>query len=134
MACAGGSSKERQPTALQTEYILTSRRASNRRLRVFLGIAAAVTVITVILAVVATYQRGIAQKQTARAEQRTREVSQSLSRSDFFEATRRLAEKGAGAALAHLARALRTDLGNKDAQRRLISPPPNENCAELFGI
>jgi WD40 repeat protein len=116
-----GAQKERQPTALQTEYILTSRRASNRRLRVFLGIAAAVTVITVILAVVATYQRGIAQKQTARAEQRTREVSQTLSRSDFLEATRRLSANETGAALAHLARSLRIDPSNKDAQRRLIS-------------
>src|ERR1043166_9382114 len=79
-----GSDKERQPTALQTEYIIASRRASSRRLRMFLGIAVAVVVITILLAAVATIQRGIAVK-------RTREVSQSLSRSDLLEATRRLA-------------------------------------------
>src|SRR5919106_3178131 len=116
-----GSARDRNPTQLQTEYILTSRRSSNRRLRVSLGIALAVIVITIILAAVATYQRGIARKETARAEQRTREVSQSLSRSDFFEATRRLAENETSAALAHFARALRTDPDNRDAQRRLIS-------------
>lgn len=116
-----GSARERNPTQLQTEYILSSRRASNRRLRVLLGVAVAVIAMTILLAAVATYQRGIARSERARAEQRTREVSQSLSRSDFFEATRRLSANEAGAALAHLARALRTDPENKDAQRRLIS-------------
>jgi hypothetical protein len=116
-----GSARERNPTQLQTEYILTSRRASNHRLRVFLGIAVAVIVITIVLAAVATYQRGIARNERARAEQRTREVSQSLSRSDFLEATRRLTAYETGAALAHLARALRIDPGNSVAQRRLVS-------------
>jgi WD40 repeat protein len=45
-----GAQKERQPTALQTEYILTSRHASSRRLRMFLGIAVAVVAITIVLA------------------------------------------------------------------------------------
>ena len=71
----------------------------------FLGIAVAVVVITILLAAVATIQRGIARKERERAEQRTREVSQSLSRSDFLEATRRLAADETGATLAHLARA-----------------------------
>jgi WD40 repeat protein len=109
-----GSARERNPTQLQTEYILTSRRASNRRLRVFLGVAVAVIAMTILLAAVATYQRGV-------AEQRTREVSQTLSRSDFLEGTRHLSANEAGAALAHLARSLRTDPSNRDAQRRLIS-------------
>ena len=87
----------------------------------FLGIAVAVVVITILLAAVATIQRGIARKERERAEQRTREVSQSLSRSDFLEATRRLAANETGATLAHLARALRVDPENGIAQRRLIS-------------
>ncbi len=109
-----GTEKERQPTALQTEYIIASRRASSRRLRMFLGIAVAVVVITILLAAVATIQRGIAVK-------RTREVSQSLSRSDLLEGSRRLAANETGATLAHLARALRVDPENGIAQRRLIS-------------
>src|SRR5262249_14267658 len=60
-------------------------------------------------------------KQEAKAKEQTKKVSQSLSRSDFFEATRRLSQSEAGPALAHLARALRTDPDNQDAQRRLIS-------------
>lgn len=116
-----GTTRERNPTQLQTEFILTSRRASNRRLRVFLGIAIAVVVVTLVLAAVALVQRGIARSERQRAEQRTREVSQSLSRSDFLEATRRLAANEAGAALAHLARALRVDPENAIAQRRLIA-------------
>ena len=53
-----GSARERNPTQLQTEYILTSRRASNRRLRIFLCIAIAVVVVTIVLAAVASVQRG----------------------------------------------------------------------------
>ena len=109
-----GSARERNPTQLQTEYILTSRRASNRRLRVLLCIAAAVVGVTIVLAAVASVQRGV-------AIQRTREVEQSFSRSDFLEATRRLAANETGAAFAHLARALRKDRHNGSAQQRLVS-------------
>ena len=116
-----GTQKERQPTALQTEYIIASRRASNRRLRMFLGIAVAVVVMTIVLAAVATFSAASRGRSAQRAEQRTREVSQSLSRSDFLEATRRLAANETGATIAHLARALRVDPENRIAQRRLIS-------------
>ncbi|HEU4679958.1 MAG TPA: toll/interleukin-1 receptor domain-containing protein, partial [Terrimicrobiaceae bacterium] len=109
-----GTTQDRNPTQLQTEYILASRRASTRRLRVLLGLAIAAVVITAILAIAALVQRGI-------AVQRTKEVSQSLSRSDFLESTRRLGADETGAALAHLARALRVDPENSVAQRRLIS-------------
>jgi hypothetical protein len=109
-----GTAQDRNPTQLQTEYILASRRASTRRLRVLLGLAIAAVVITAVLAIAAIAQRGI-------AVQRTKEVSQSLSRSDFLESTRRIASNETGAALAHLARALRVDPENSIAQRRLVS-------------
>src|SRR5262245_53899992 len=151
-----GAQKERQPTALQTEYIIASRKASARRQRITLGALSLGFVVAIALAVLAWGQRTEAVKnaneanlqkqeavkqrteavknaneadrqkqeavkQEAEAKAQTKKVSQSLSRSDFFEATRRLSQSEAGAALAHLARALRTDPGNKDAQSRLIS-------------
>ena len=118
---AAGNARERNPTQLQTEYILISRRASNRRLRTLLGIAIAVIALTIVLAALALIQRGVARTERARAEQRTREVSQNLSRRDFLEATRRLRTNEGGAALAYLARALRVDPQNRVAQQRLVS-------------
>src|SRR5262249_21662777 len=130
-----GAQKERQPTALQTEYIIASRKASARRQRITLGALTFGLVLAIVLAIVAWRQRTEAVKnaieadrqkqeavkQEAKAKEQTKKVSQTLSRSDFLEATRRIAANETGAAIAHLARALRVDPSNKDAQRRLIS-------------
>src|SRR5262249_40066769 len=59
-----GSARDRNPTELQTAYILASRRASNRQLRTLFGIAIAVVVVTIALATWAMIQRGIAQRKT----------------------------------------------------------------------
>ena len=58
-----GTDKERQPTALQTEYIIASRKAAAMRQRITLGAVSLALVIAVILAVVALFARQEAVKQ-----------------------------------------------------------------------
>jgi WD40 repeat protein len=58
-----GAQKERQPTALQTEYIIASRKAAARRQRITLGAVSVSLVITVALAVLAWFKRNEAVSQ-----------------------------------------------------------------------
>ena len=50
-----GAQKERQPTALQTEYIIASRKAAARRQRITLGAVTFGLVVAIVLAVVAFF-------------------------------------------------------------------------------
>ena len=59
--------KKRQPTALQTEYIIASRKAAARRQRITLGAVTFGLVIAAVLAVVAFFARQEAVKQGAKA-------------------------------------------------------------------
>src|SRR5881409_3619155 len=59
--------KKRQPTALQTEYIIASRKAAARRQRITLGAVTFGLVIAAVLAVVALFARQEAVKQGAKA-------------------------------------------------------------------
>src|SRR6266478_2083790 len=52
-----GTQKERQPTPLQTEYIIASRKAAARRQRITLGAVTFGLVIAAVLAVVALFAR-----------------------------------------------------------------------------
>ena len=56
-----GADKERQPTSLQTDYIIASRKAAARRQRITLG--AVSFRVAVVLAILALIQRGEARKQ-----------------------------------------------------------------------
>ncbi|HEY5777813.1 MAG TPA: TIR domain-containing protein [Terrimicrobiaceae bacterium] len=58
-----GTDKERQPTALQTGYIIASRKAAANRQRITLGAVSAGLVVSLILAVLAWSQRNEAQSQ-----------------------------------------------------------------------
>src|SRR5437867_7834641 len=62
-----GTQRERQPTALQTEYIIASRKAAARRQRIMLGAVSFVLIVSIILTIVALTQRqqAIAQKNLA---------------------------------------------------------------------
>src|SRR5438093_2296601 len=62
-----GAQKDRQPTALQTEYIIASRKAAARRQRIMLGAVSFVLIVSIILTIVALTQRqqAIAQKNLA---------------------------------------------------------------------
>ena len=53
-----GAEKDRQPTALQTEYIIASRKAAARRQRITLGAVTFGFVVAIVLAVVAFFARG----------------------------------------------------------------------------
>jgi WD40 repeat protein len=55
--------KERQPTALQTEYIIASRKAAARRQRITLAAVSFGLVIAIVLAVLAWFQRNEAVRQ-----------------------------------------------------------------------
>jgi tetratricopeptide (TPR) repeat protein len=52
-----GAEKGRQPTALQTEYIIASRKAATRRQRITLGAVSFGLVVAIVLAIVAWSQR-----------------------------------------------------------------------------
>jgi len=88
-----GSDKERQPTALQTEYIIASRKASSKRQRITLGAVSFGLVLAIVLAVAAVIQRDKAHA--------------SLSQSDFAEGTRLTNAGQPGRALPYFARAVR---------------------------
>src|SRR5262249_11819154 len=52
-----GAQKDRQPTPLQTEYIIASRKASARRQRITLGAVTFGLIVAIVLAVVALFAR-----------------------------------------------------------------------------
>jgi WD40 repeat protein len=119
-----GAQKERQPTALQTEYIIASRKAAARRQRLTLGAVTFGAVVALALAVVAWTQRSkaIVQEKVAikNAEEATRQKEaaiQTLSESDFRQGIKLIEEDRADKAMAHLARAVRLTSHSKAAAR-----------------
>src|SRR5439155_2392718 len=62
-----GTQKERQPTALQTEYIIASRKAAARRQRITLGAVTFGFVVAIVLAVLAIWKAVEANRQRAEA-------------------------------------------------------------------
>lgn len=71
-----GAEKDRQPTALQTDYIIASRKAAARRQRITLVAVTCAAVIAVVLAVVAFTQRTKALAQETIAEKRRGEAEE----------------------------------------------------------
>src|SRR6266513_2961834 len=87
-----GAQKERQPTALQTEYIIASRKAAARRQRITLGAVTFGAVVAIVLAILALIQRGEARKQERVAKDNAAEATrqkeaalETLSQSDFAQ-------------------------------------------------
>ena len=76
-----GAQKERQPTALQTEYIIASRKAAARRQRITLGAVTFALVVAIALAALAFYQRNLAEerRRQARARELTSEARLAIS-------------------------------------------------------
>jgi hypothetical protein len=131
-----GAQKERQPTRLQTEYIIASRKGSARRQRITLGAVTLGFVVAIVLAVIARGQRTEAVKnatpadrqkenaltQESKAKDQTRaalaakkETSEVASRGNVSLA-RYSKNRGKNAqALAHLAQALRQNPQNREA-------------------
>src|SRR5262249_51884000 len=99
-----GSQKDRQPTALQTEYIIASRKAAARRQRITLGAVTFALIVAIVLAVVALFARHKAVEQETKAKNTS--VQADFDLSDMYRQT---AEAIHPRTLAHLARALRTD-------------------------
>src|SRR5215510_803809 len=75
-----GTEKERQPTALQTEYIIASRKEETRRQRIWRWSLSVGVAIVSLLAIVAWLLRGKAVQNEAKA-------SQTLAGADFLRAT-----------------------------------------------
>jgi WD40 repeat protein len=122
-----GTEKERQPTALQTEYIIASRKAAARRQRITLGTVTFGAVVAIVLAILALIQRGEARKQEGVAKENAAEAIrqkeaalETLSQSDFAQGTRLVADQRAAQALAYFARAVRSN-GNPAAATRIAS-------------
>ncbi|MEO6567771.1 MAG: toll/interleukin-1 receptor domain-containing protein, partial [Opitutaceae bacterium] len=88
-----GADEKRQPTALQTEYIIASRKGAARRQRMTLGAVSFGLVLAIALAIAAWFQRN--------------KALASLSQSDFMEGTRLVKADQAGRALPYFARAVR---------------------------
>src|SRR5215469_3492640 len=103
-----GANKDRQPTELQTEYIIASRKAATRLQRITLGAVTFGFVIAVVLAVLAFFAE-------AKAKAATNKTSQIASRGNVSLA-RYSKERGKNAqALAQLAQALRLNPENREA-------------------
>src|SRR5438874_3762574 len=77
-----GAQKERQPTALQTEYIIASRKAAARRQRITLGAVATAAVVALGLAVVAWTQRTKAVEQERAANKNARDAREAEQRAN----------------------------------------------------
>jgi|GEM_PF-2669500 len=116
-----GIDKERQPTSLQTEYIIASRKASSKRQRIALGAVTFGALVAVVLAILAWKERGTAVQQTARAIMEKEHSLQIASRGDFVAATRLIAQADTTRALAYLARALELWPANHAAADRLFT-------------
>ncbi|MEO7317919.1 MAG: toll/interleukin-1 receptor domain-containing protein, partial [Chthoniobacteraceae bacterium] len=122
-----GTDKERQPTPLQTAYIITSRKAAARRQRITLGAVTFGAVVAIVLAIVALFQRGEARKQTgiakaneAEAIQQKEAAIEALSRSYFTEGNRLAGQGQAARALAYCAAAVRKN-GHLSAATRIAT-------------
>jgi WD40 repeat protein len=109
-----GAQKERQPTALQTEYIIASRKASARRQRITLGAVTFGLIVSIVLAVVAFFARHKAVEQEAKAKAET-------SRSEYLRALSLVEDGDADQALRSLARSLELDPSNSAVVTRLIN-------------
>jgi WD40 repeat protein len=109
-----GAQKERQPSALQTEYIIASRKASARRQRITLGAVTFGLIVSIVLAVVAFFARHKAVEQEAKAKAET-------SRSEYLRALSLVDDGNADQALRSLARSLELDPSNSAVAMRLIN-------------
>ena len=144
-----GTEKERQPTALQTEYIIASRKAAAKRQRITLGAVSFGLVVAIVLAILALIQRGEARKQEGVAKDNAAEATrqkeaalETLSQSDFAQGTRLVADQRSAQALAYFARAVRSN-GNPAAATRIASlltervwplplPPQHKDAVKWF--
>jgi hypothetical protein len=116
-----GAQKERQPTVLQAEYIIASRKAATRRQQITLGGVTFGFLVAMALAVVAFFARQEALKQEAKAKDQTqvavaatKKTSEVASRGNVSLA--RYSKEGwkNAQALAHLAQALRLNPENRE--------------------
>ncbi|HEX4696947.1 MAG TPA: TIR domain-containing protein, partial [Candidatus Udaeobacter sp.] len=87
-----GAQKERQPTALQTEYIIASRKAAARRQRIISGAVTLALIVSLVLTVVAFTQRQQAVGQRKLADERRIEAE----RQTRIATARRLAIESRG--------------------------------------
>jgi WD40 repeat protein len=136
-----GTEKERQPTALQTEYIIASRKASARRQRITVGALALGLLVSIVLALVAFQQRTQAVANAEAAETSAKEAGrqrdaalkaegeatlqrnsaiEALSRSYFSQGTRLVAERQSARALAFFAAAVRNN-GHRPSAARMAT-------------
>ena len=119
----GGAQEERQPTALQTEYIIASRKAAARRQRIILAAVTCGAVVALILATVAWKQRTKAVAQEKIAIENAGKVKRTSVQADFDVALlqQQNSKEVSIPALAHLARALRTQPDATVPKEYLIS-------------
>lgn len=105
-----GADKERQPTPLQTAYIIASRKAAARRLRITLGAVAVGALIAIGFAILASFQRNRAVAQEKIAIENANEARRTSAQADFNLAMFHRPANGAvdPRTLMHLARAFRT--------------------------
>jgi len=73
-----GAEKDRQPAALQTEYIIASRKAATRRKRITLATVIFGLVVVIVLVIVALSYREGKQSNADRLEEVAREYSQAI--------------------------------------------------------
>ena len=110
-----GAQKERQPTALQTEYIIASRKAAAQRQRITLGAVTFGLVVAIVLAIMAFFAEAKARKQTQVAVAATKRTSEVASRGNVSLAGYSKESGKNAQALAQLAQALRLNPENQNA-------------------
>ena len=102
-----GHNRERQPTALQTEYVIASRKAAARRQRILLGAVTVAMVVTIGLAILAYFN--------------SEQTKQTLANADFLRARELIEQQHVDEALAFLARSVRIRPRDNVAADRLFT-------------
>jgi len=114
-----GTGKERQPTTLQTEYIIGSRKAAERRQRIISGAVSFGLIVSIILTIIALTQRHQAVEQKNIADQRRAEAE----RETRVATAQRLAAQADGALERFPQRSLLLSVEAVEVARRQNEPP-----------
>jgi WD40 repeat protein len=116
-----GTEKERQPTALQTEYIIASRKAASRRQRIILGAVSLGLVVAIGLAIVSLFLRSRAIAGETKAISEEARAKREASHSEFLRGSTSLDADDGGEALLSFYKAVELNPSNAEAATALVN-------------
>ena len=116
-----GTDKERQPTALQTEYIIASRKAASKRQRIILGAVSFGLVVAIGLAIVSWILRERAIAGETKAVSEEARAKREASHSEFLRGATSLNADDGGEGLRSFYKAVELNPSNAEAATALVN-------------